>query len=371
VGGEARVCDPGASQICAASNLNHGGTSDGIDPQWPIRFLFAGGSIGGRAAEVPAGGPTIGRRITCYPDDIIRLSWLSRFATLECGVLPPESEWFFITGCQRSGTTMLRLILECHSQISCFDELRSYQLLSTRSHEGSLHKPLVGFKVPRFAEQLDYSEPYDLGLTETFSRFYTGQNVVFIVRDVRDVVASMLRLHGTRSWLEEWAIPIIEDKLQREREFARRWADEFAICREARSLAAYGALYWSYKNDALIRYARARYPVLPVRYERLVCTPEPPLRRVCEWLGVPFEASLLDHPSHEHGELFEGGLTIGNTDSKRAIDSASVGQWKAWLTERDLRLIASIADPTQATLTKLMAASSDARPATRTSAHVE
>ena len=110
---------------------------------------------------------------------------------------------------------MLRLILECHSQICCFDELRSYQLLSTRSHEGSLHKPLVGFKVPRFAEQLDYSEPYDLGLTETFSRFYTGQNVVFIVRDVRDVVASMLRLHGTRSWLEEWAIPIIEDKLQR------------------------------------------------------------------------------------------------------------------------------------------------------------
>lgn len=267
---------------------------------------------------------------------------------------------------------MLRLILECHSQISCFDELRSYQLLSTRSHEGSLHKPLVGFKVPRFAEQLDYSEPYDLGLTETFTRFYTGQNVVFIVRDVRDVVASMLRLHGTRSWLEEWAIPIIEDKLQREREFARRWANEFAICREDGSFAAYGALYWSYKNDALIRYARARYPVLPVSYERLVCTPEPPLRRVCEWLGVPFEASLLDHPSHEHGELFEGGLTIGNTDSKRAIDGASVGQWKAWLTERDLRLIASIADPTQATLTKLMAASSDAaRPATRTSAHVE
>jgi hypothetical protein len=32
----------------------------------------------------------------------------------------PDS-WFLIVGCQRSGTTMLRLILECHSALQCHE----------------------------------------------------------------------------------------------------------------------------------------------------------------------------------------------------------------------------------------------------------
>lgn len=45
-------------------------------------------------------------------------------------VLPPDCRRFFITGCQRSGTTLLRLILEGHQDIRCFDETRSYGVLA-------------------------------------------------------------------------------------------------------------------------------------------------------------------------------------------------------------------------------------------------
>lgn len=38
-------------------------------------------------------------------------------------------ERFFISGCQRSGTTMLRLILESHPFIQCFDEVAGYDIL--------------------------------------------------------------------------------------------------------------------------------------------------------------------------------------------------------------------------------------------------
>jgi hypothetical protein len=36
---------------------------------------------------------------------------------------------FFISGCQRYGTTMLRLVLESHSHIHWFDEAIGYRLL--------------------------------------------------------------------------------------------------------------------------------------------------------------------------------------------------------------------------------------------------
>lgn len=272
--------------------------------------------------------------------------------------LPADSRWFFITGCQRSGTTMLRLVLECHSDVFCFDEIQSYRVLGTREHAEEITKRLVGFKIPRLAEQLDGAETYDYGLPEAPAGFYRGQKVLFIVRDFRDVVASMLKLRGTRSWLEEWAVPIVRHKVERDAGFAERWRGELALCETSGSLAAIGALYWAYKNEALLRYAERRYPVLPLSYESLVSAPRTELERVCRFLGVDFQDALLDHPGQAHGELFETGLTVGGTDPKRRIDEASVGQWRDWLDPAGERLASRIARPVEDRIAPLLAPSS-------------
>ena len=73
----------------------------------------------------------------------------------------PQS--FFIAGCQRSGTTLMRLILECHDQVSCFDELRSYGALAERPLLQDLAGRKVGFKIPRWTEQLDAENLWDEG----------------------------------------------------------------------------------------------------------------------------------------------------------------------------------------------------------------
>lgn len=250
---------------------------------------------------------------------------------------------------------MLRLILECHSEIFCFDEMQSYHVLSAREHEGDITEQLVGFKIPRFAEQLDHPQPYDYGLTETPAPFYRGQKVLFMVRDLRDTVASMLKLRGNKSWLEDWAVPILRHKAEQETEFAQRWRKELALCQESMSLAAFGALYWAYKNEALLRYVQQRYPVLPISYESLVTAPRAELGRVCRWLGVDFQEALLDHPQQAHGELYESGLTVGGTDPKRRIDVASVGQWQAWLNPADERLASEIARPIENQIAPLLA----------------
>jgi hypothetical protein len=92
--------------------------------------------------------------------------------------LPDESRWSFITGCQRSGTTMLRLVLECHSGIFCFDEPQSYRVLTSPEHDGPAATDLVGFKIPRLAEQLDQPRAYDFRLRDPPQGFYRGQNAL-------------------------------------------------------------------------------------------------------------------------------------------------------------------------------------------------
>src|SRR5437016_4600645 len=60
---------------------------------------------------------------------------------------------FYILGCQRTGTTLMRLVLECHSKILCFGEVRGYQALANNERTIPYGKEIVGFKIPRWTEQ--------------------------------------------------------------------------------------------------------------------------------------------------------------------------------------------------------------------------
>ncbi len=121
---------------------------------------------------------------------------------------------FYIAGCQRSGTTLLRLVLDSHPDIRCLDEAAAYDHLSGRSEmpialadEAQL---ALGFKIPRFAEQLTWPEMIDPDYGR-FPAFYDGEKTLFIVRDVCDVVASMLALKvdGSRNWLDRHALQVL------------------------------------------------------------------------------------------------------------------------------------------------------------------
>ena len=65
-----------------------------------------------------------------------------------------------------------------------------------------------------------------------------------------------------------------------------------------------------------------------VRYEDLVMQPHHELLRVCGFLQVPWEPSLLSHSTSAHTDVEPDGAAIGGTASKRAIDARSVGRWR-------------------------------------------
>jgi hypothetical protein len=254
-----------------------------------------------------------------------------------------EPQVVFVIGCQRSGTTLMRLVLEAHSKIECFDEIEAYSLLAGLGSP-TFRKPILAFKIPRWTEQLDLPLLWDYGLPERAQRIYSGQKILFMVRDVLDTVSSMLKLKiAGQTWLEHYGIPILQAKAAQDKRFAQQFSKELETIQRAHDPSiSVAALYWKYKTEALLGYFQKGYPVLPIYYEDLTRQPEVQLREVCRFLNVAWEDSLLDHPRIVHREVFENGLTVGDTDPKRSIDRTSVGQWRQHLTEEQVAQIATV-----------------------------
>lgn len=259
---------------------------------------------------------------------------------------------FFISGCQRSGTTMLRLVLESHPSIHCFDEAAGYDLLLAEAIHGraginvKVGAKIVGFKIPRFSEQLTrpvFSDP----LYGEFPSFYRDDKVIFIFREALDVVASMMRLKADaeRSWLDRYGMEILRAMISNQPDDSIYMKDFEYIDKSGFPEHLVGALYWKIKNQGFFDLIDRKKTVYPVKYEEFVSQPQIELAGMCEFLGLEWSDSLLKHPDHPHGELDENGKAIGETDPLRGIDSCSVGGYHSLLTEEKIMEIRDFVKP--------------------------
>jgi len=263
---------------------------------------------------------------------------------------------FLIAGCQRSGTTLMRLLLGSHSEITCIDEVLSYEMLA--GNQRREESRVMGFKIPVWTEQL--SEPVlranELAWLCGFRdvrNFYSGEKIVFLLRNPLDTVCSMMKLKLLHSsWLERVCLPVLERKLS-ESEFVEAFQDDIlAATNAADRLAASGALYWKCKTGALLRYMKSGLPVHPVIYEQLVTTTATVMREVLGFLGVEWQESVLQHHRRSHSQIV-GGKAMGGTDPSRSVDGESVGQWKRSLTREQIEIVRRISDPLVAELAAL------------------
>jgi len=197
------------------------------------------------------------------------------------GTRPP----IFVVGCPRSGTTLLRLILDSHPSISAGPESRF--LWGIRAIEERNWATLAGFGLERaewhaqvrslfeafhlrYAQHqgkvrwADKSPDYALML-DYLDVLYPAAQVVHIVRDPRDVIDAWRRFYGRRS-----------------------------MYRAARA--------WVRYVGAAHRFAQQRgeTKVWELRYEDLVGRPEPTLRALFGWLGEPWDPGVLDFADRPH-----------------------------------------------------------------------
>ncbi len=245
-----------------------------------------------------------------------------------------------VTGCQRSGTTLLSLILDSHPQIRSVDEAE-FDLPKLGEYLGNpAYHPNVAFKLPKDAA--------------FFHAFKTlpDLKVLWCVRDPRDVVLSMLNLavdtvNGKRiAWANhshsgmreiESCFPFLpgQEPPPGMQEYQRVSRLPLHM-RSRRDGVTMGALCWELKNRLPDLYARESFPHMVVVYEELIRRPRATLEKVLAFLGLPWHDDVLNH--HKlHNQLY-----IGNTPGNKPIDPENSGKWRRALDEEELEIIESV-----------------------------
>jgi hypothetical protein len=227
----------------------------------------------------------------------------------------------FVIGTHRSGTSLVRRILDSHPNIACPPEsfflshysalLRDDTALKGISNLGfSREEALAGLRrgaaffheayrraknKPRWA---DKTPSYAFHLDTIESLFGPGCRYVFVFRHPLDVAYSI--------WKRGWTL------WEADRSTGDRLAD---TCRYvADSIARQLAFMDEHRDRSLA-----------LIYDRLVSAPEPHLRRLCDFLGEPFAHEMLEHHKQPHDSGTEDPVVRGIKGF-----SASEANWLAW-----------------------------------------
>ena len=237
----------------------------------------------------------------------------------------------FVIGSPRSGTTLVRLMLDSHSRISCGEEThflrdlgaivgRHWGLVASYGFErrwwieriaafygGFQAQVLARSGKARWAEK----DPTYTLILDLVDELFPDAVYVHLVRGGHDVVASFRDRWGYRSAL---------------RAARTEWA---RYVRSARALER--------------RLPSERF--LEVRYERLVADPEPEARRLFAFLGEPWEPRVLEFDPAEHsateryrrftaGRRSAAGETATIYRSRVGAGQGSLDPLLRWLLER-------------------------------------
>jgi hypothetical protein len=258
---------------------------------------------------------------------------------------------FFVVGAQRSGTTMLRLMLNNHPRLAVPFEsgfitvfharLAEYGDLTERANAHRLLKDIcqhpkvqkgglvadpgavLGHKIQSYADLVDaiFTEyarlkgkprwgdktPAYITDIDVLWQVVPGCKIVHLVRDGRDVALSL----GGLKWGTRHVPRAAEDW---------RWKTVLA-----------------HKVGTVLG-----EHFLEVRFEDVVADPERELRRICGFLGEAFDPAVLDYPATAEGEMPSDSLQWHRT-STRAPDTAKVYLWKQRMPLEDRILFEEIA----------------------------
>lgn len=259
---------------------------------------------------------------------------------------PALLQGMFLLGVRRSGTTLLRVMLDRHPALAVPDESYFIPQLAQR-HRGTVDvdafvddlrrlPTLVewGLEPERIAERLEPGLSAGFAIAEIFAAYAAEQGkrswgdktplymqslptlerlfpftlYVHLIRDGRDAALSYLSVPGG-IMTEGWGHP--RDAAG----FACQWATEV---RAARALGN--------------RVGPTRY--LEVRYETLVADPEAELRRICTFLGLDYDERMLgyvgqtDSARKEHQQRLNEPPRVGVRDWRTEMSAGDIAAFE-------------------------------------------
>ncbi len=253
-----------------------------------------------------------------------------------------EASPIVIGGCGRSGTTLLRVMLDSHPRICAGPESTLF------------HRPFRPGGYAWLAERFQLDPEVVRGLyrssrsqAEFVDRFFakycrstgkarwaekTPKNVlaigyvfehfpdarfVHVIRDGRDTVVS-LRTHP-RHWKVDGEL-VPRNTWHPIDRCTRRWVEAIETSKPFRNHPGYRE----------------------VRYEELVAAPEATLRSLLAWLGEPWDAAVLHHsevksPSRDPINFAQ------NPEATKPVYDSAVGRWRTELSPADAATVKALA----------------------------
>ena len=244
----------------------------------------------------------------------------------------------FIGGCGRSGTSLLREILNRHPDIACGPETTflcdlvnparlavEWGLPCAEIEAQVRHSPNVvrfaetffgAFAAregkPRWADKT----PRNVTVIPRLLAWFPNAKFIHLIRDGRDVACS-LRHHPRQAVRHGRIVPVNSNNPIHQ--CTRRWLRETSL--------------------GIAFHAHPRCTSL--RYESLVNDTESTLRHLCGFLDVDFSHDLLT-PAAARGPAREGRL-LNNERVDAPVHSESIGRWRRDLTPDERRAFARIA----------------------------
>jgi protein-tyrosine sulfotransferase len=245
-------------------------------------------------------------------------------------------------GCGRSGTTLLRMMLDSHRRICCGPESSVFRrrALNPESLAERFGFPPAEVQAiydrarsrPQFIDEFAalclqktgkarWAEktPRNISRIAEIFRCFPEARFVHVLRDGRDVACS-LRTHPRHRVENGKLVPL--DTWKPIAGCARRWRDDIEGSRP----------FW---GDPRFH---------TVRYEDLVLNPRPVLEKLMNFLGEPWDEAMLAHAGA--GSPFRDVTRFAqNPEALAAVSIASLSRWQRDLDAKDRRAFKRIAGP--------------------------
>lgn len=275
---------------------------------------------------------------------------------IDCPIGAEEPAPFFLVGADRSGTTLLRLMVNAHSQLHV---PRESWFLSVLLDALPLDRPLSSNEVDTAIEVIRTHErwrDWEIGDEELRARLNSLTEPL-----LTEVVDAVFRLSGERAGKYYWGdkTPAYVRDMDRlgalfpRAKFIHVVRDVRDVCLSLSKVWWHGhtfkewARYWSEAVEAGIasgyRLGQERY--LEVRYEDLVLHDERELVRVCRFLDVQFEIDMLKY--HENAERhiapWERRL---HRKAMAPPKPGNIGKWRTDLSRLQLLSVEAVASGT-------------------------
>lgn len=258
----------------------------------------------------------------------------------------------FIIGSQRSGTTLLRLILNAHSKIAIPEE-GTFWMPLIRSLKGKYEKPIPKAQFANYIKYIKNNDQFNAWFMvdcKILDELMRRDEIV-----LRDLMEALYLEYARINKKTVWG-----DKTP---SFFRKVNELHAIFSNARFIniirdgrdvylsmknrlsgrgnIAVAALEWRYKvkkvEEAFSRLPQGR--TMEIRFEDLLTSPYDKIKGICDFLGVQYEDEMLKFYESSH-------KFIGEHHSElifKPISDSSAAKWKKKLSPSDNRIFEFVA----------------------------